>query len=168
MSTDHRYGQVTEEPGGGRRLEFRRSWPDPIEDVWSALTDDERLARWIGSYEGPRGTGARGAFTMTQEAEPAREEVTIVECDPPRRLVLEWTAELRWRVELDLAARDGGTELRFTQVLATPDGASDIATGWHWYLDKLEAGVTGGPRPAAWGAFLADVGAGYHQPPAPA
>ena len=33
MSADERYGTVTAGPGGTRRLEFRRSWPDPIEDV---------------------------------------------------------------------------------------------------------------------------------------
>ncbi len=164
MSADERFGVVTEEPGGGRRLEFRRSWPDPIEDVWSALTDNERLARWIGTYDGPRGAGAEGTFTMTQEAEPAREAVTIVECDPPHRLVLEWTGEQRWRVGLDLSEVGGRTVLVFTQVLATADGAGDVATGWHWYLDKLEAELTGRAQPAHWDAFLAEVGPRYRQP----
>jgi uncharacterized protein YndB with AHSA1/START domain len=161
MSTDERYGVVTDEPGGARRLRFRRSWPDPIEDVWSALTENERLARWIGTYDGPRGSGADGTFTMTQEAEPAREAVTIVECDPPRRLVLEWTAEAHWRVDLDLSVEDGRTVLVFTQVFATADAVADVAAGWHWYLDKFEAELTGRPQPAGWDAFLAEVGPGY-------
>ena len=48
-------GVVTTEDDGRQRLEFRRSWPDPIEDVWPALTEPDRLARWIGTYEGERG-----------------------------------------------------------------------------------------------------------------
>ena len=32
----------------------------PIEDVWSALTEPDRLARWIGGYEGERGAGGTG------------------------------------------------------------------------------------------------------------
>ena len=156
-----RRGTVTREPDGRQRLEFRRSWPDPIEDVWSALTDNERLARWIGTYDGPRGTGAEGTFTMTQEAEPAREAVTIVECDPPRRLVLRWAAEEQWRVDLDLSVEAGRTVLVFTQAFATGDGVGDVATGWHWYLDKLDAEIGGGAPPAGWDDFLAEVGPGY-------
>jgi uncharacterized protein YndB with AHSA1/START domain len=161
MTEDQRYGVVTEEPGGGRRLVFRRSWPDPIEDVWSALTENERLVRWIGTYDGARGAGAAGTFTMTHEAEPAREAVTIVECDPPRRLVLEWAAEEHWRVDLDLSVQDGRTVLVFTQVFTTADAVGDVATGWHWYLDKLDAVVAGGPQPAGWDTFLAEVGPAY-------
>ena len=166
MTEDQRHGVITEQPDGARRLEFRRSWPDPIEDVWSALTDNERLARWIGTYDGARGAGAEGTFTMTHEAEPAREAVTIIECDPPRRLVLEWTAEEHWRVDLDLSVEDGRTVLVFTQVLATAEGVEDVATGWHWYLDKLDAVVTGRAQPADWDAFLAEVGPAYGRRPA--
>jgi uncharacterized protein YndB with AHSA1/START domain len=158
---DERRGVVTPEPDGGRRLVFRRSWPDPIDDVWSALTEPERTTRWIGSYTGPHGSGAEGVFTMTSEAEPFESPVTIVECDPPRRLVLQWTGPFAWRVELDLTVEDGRTVLVFTQVLPTDEGVVDIATGWHWYLDKLDTELTGRPAPAAWDDFLAEVGAGY-------
>jgi uncharacterized protein YndB with AHSA1/START domain len=43
-----RRGVVTTEDDGRQRLEFRRSWPDPIESVWAALTERDRLVRWIG------------------------------------------------------------------------------------------------------------------------
>ncbi|GAB3353675.1 SRPBCC family protein [Modestobacter lapidis] len=155
---------VTEGPGGARRLQFRRSWPDPIADVWAALTEPERLARWIGTYDGERGAGGAGTFTMTQEAEPVGEAMVIVECEPPRRLVVEWTAEEHWRVELDLDVEDGRTVLVFTQAFATADAVGDVATGWHWYLEKFEAELTGGQQPADWDAFLADVGPGYTRP----
>ena len=165
MSADERYGEVTEEPGGARRLQFRRSWPDPIEDVWAALTEPERLARWIGSYDGDRGAGGGGTFTMTHESEPVGEAMTIVECDPPRRLVVDWSGEEHWRVDLDLSVQDGRTVLRFTQDFRTPDAVGDVATGWHWYLDKLSAELTGRPQPGGWDAFLADVGPAYGHPP---
>jgi uncharacterized protein YndB with AHSA1/START domain len=160
-SPDDRRGVVTPEPDGARRLVFRRSWPDPIDDVWSALTENERTARWIGTYEGERGAGASGTFTMTHEAGSDGMPMTIVECDPPRRLVLQWPEPLTWRVELDLTEEGGRTVLVFTQVLASAEGQADIATGWHWYLDQLDAELTGGPQPAEWDAFLAEVGPGY-------
>ncbi len=62
-----RRGTVTREDDGRQRLEFRRSWPDPIEDVWAALTEPDRLARWIGRYDGARGPGGTGTFFMTHE-----------------------------------------------------------------------------------------------------
>ena len=37
---------------GSRLVVLRREWPDPIDDVWSALTESERTARWIGTYTG--------------------------------------------------------------------------------------------------------------------
>jgi uncharacterized protein YndB with AHSA1/START domain len=163
---DDRRGVVTPEPGGGRRLVFRRSWTDPIDDVWAALTEPERSTRWIGHYAGPHGSGAQGVFTMTAEAEPAEAPMTIVECDPPRRLVLEWTEPFQWRVELDLAVEDGRTVLVFTQVFPTAEGVGDVAMGWHWYLDRLDAELTGRPRPPEWDAFVAEVGPGYAPEPA--
>jgi uncharacterized protein YndB with AHSA1/START domain len=157
-----RRGTVTPEPDGRRRLEFRRSWPDPIEDVWGALTEPERLARWIGRYDGERGPGATGTFTMTQEEEPAGQAVRIVECDPPRRLVLEWAqGEDPWRVQLDLSTDGTTTTLVFTQVLGTGFPAAEVAGGWHWYLDRLDAEIVGGEGPAEWEAFWAEVGPLY-------
>ena len=157
-----RRGVVTVEDDGRQRLEFHRSWPDPIEDVWSALTEPDRLARWIGRYDGARGVGGTGAFFMThEEGEQAGEPMTIVECDPPRRLVVEWVGQEGWRLEIDVTGRDGGTELVFRQWFAPEADVADFAGGWHWYLDKLDAEVGGGPHPAEWEQFWAVVGPGY-------
>jgi uncharacterized protein YndB with AHSA1/START domain len=163
-----RRGLVTREPDGRQRLEFRRSWPDPVEDVWAALTEPERLVRWIGTFDGERGSGGSGTFTMTHEAEPAGEPMRIVECDPPRRLVVEWVQQDTdaWRVDLDLWDEEGRTHLRFVQVFGADADVTDFAMGWHWYLDKFDAVVTGKPGPGEWDAFSAEVGPAYGRPPA--
>ena len=161
---DTRRGAVTTLDDGRQRLEFRRSWPDPIEDVWSALTEPDRLARWIGAYDGARRPGGRGTFTMThEEGDHAGEPMTVVECDPPRRLVVEWVQQDTdaWRVDLDLWTEDGRTFLTFVQVFPAGADVRDFAMGWHWYLDKLDAEVGGGPAPSDWNEFLASVGPGY-------
>ena len=160
MSTEQRMGEVTEVPEGVR-LRFRRSWPDPIEDVWAALTEPDRLARWIGSYEGERSAGGTGTFTMTHEDEPVGEPMTITECDAPRRLVVDWATEEGWRVELDLTTEDGQTVLLFTQFFAPGTQVTDYVLGWHWYLDKFDAEVSGRPAPGHWDAFYAEVGPAY-------
>jgi uncharacterized protein YndB with AHSA1/START domain len=163
-----RRGVVTRLEDGRQRLEFRRSWPDPIDDVWTALTEPDRLARWIGRYEGPRAVGATGTFFMThEEGEHTGEPMTIVECDPPRRLVVEWTQQetADWRVDLDLWAEDDRTWLSFVQVFPADADVVDFAMGWHWYLAKLEAEVGNAPAPGDWDAFYAQVGPAYSRSP---
>ncbi|GAA3158293.1 SRPBCC family protein [Blastococcus jejuensis] len=162
-SAEDRRGTVTAEADGRQRLEFRRSWPDPIDDVWSALTEPERLARWIGRYEGERAPGGAGTFFMThEEGEHTGSPATIVECAPPRRLVVDTTGPGEiWRLELDLAEEGAGTVLVFRQWFAADADVADFAGGWHWYLDKLDAEVSGRPGPAEWDTFWAEVGPGY-------
>jgi uncharacterized protein YndB with AHSA1/START domain len=164
MTDDARRGTVTTEDDGRRRVEFRRSWPEPIEDIWAALTEPDRLARWIGVYEGERTTGGTGTFAMTQEeGEAPGQPTTIAECDPPRRLVIEWpeASSLMERIDLDLWAEDGRTVLRFVQFFPAATDVVDWALGWHWYLDKLGAEIEGGTPPTDWDAFVAEVGPGY-------
>ena len=159
-----RRGTVTRLDDGRQRLEFRRSWPDPIEDVWSALTEPDRLARWIGVYDGERRVGGTGTFAMThEEGEHAGEPTTIVECDPPRRLVIEWVQEDTdaWRIDLDLAEEDGRTVLHFVQLFPAAADVTDFALGWHWYLEKFGAEVRRLPQPGHWDSFLAEVGPAY-------
>ncbi len=160
-----RRGVVTELPDGRLRLEFRRSWPDGPDDVWAALTEPDRLARWFGTYEGERAPGARGTLTMTHEAEPVGEPVVIAECDPPRRLVVEWTEQQDWRVELALVVESGRTTLHFVQVFAAGTDVTEFAMGWHWYLDRFDAEAGGPAAPGDWDTFLARHGAGYGRAP---
>lgn len=165
-TADDRRGAVTTGPDGRRRLEFRRSWPDPVEEVWAALTEPERLARWIGTYDGHRRPGGSGTFTMTHEQEPAGEAVTIEVCEPPHRLVVAWAqADGDWRVHLDLSTEAGRTVLRFVQFFAPGTDVADVAGGWHWYLDKLDAEIGGAPPPEEWETFWAEVGPGYSATP---
>ena len=158
---DERRGEISTDPDGRRRLVFRRSWPDPVADVWAALTEPERSVRWIGRYDGERGTGAEGVFTMTAEEGAPAEAVRIEECAPPHRLVLRWLDGMGWRIELDLAETGGTTTLTFTQVFPARTDVAEFATGWHWYLDRLDATLTGAAVPADWDSFLADVGPVY-------
>src|SRR4051794_41892394 len=80
---DERLGEVAEVPAGVQ-VRFRRSWPDPIADVWAALTESDRTARWIGTYEGERRVGGAGTLTMTEEeGGPAGQPMRIGRGGPP-------------------------------------------------------------------------------------
>ena len=53
------------------------------------------------------------------------------------------------------------TVLRFVQFFPAGAEITDMALGWHWYLDKLGAEIDGGTPPTDWDAFVAEVGPAY-------
>jgi len=162
QQAEDRNGRIVPCADGGVRLEFRRTWLLDGDHVWGALTEPERVARWIGRYEGDCAPGAEGRLTMTfEEGEQVTERLHIAECVPGQRLVLEWPDQPGRRVEVVLASQRGGTTLLVTQELADEVAAPDVATGVHWYLDRLDAEVSGRPQPADLSVFAAEVGPGY-------
>jgi uncharacterized protein YndB with AHSA1/START domain len=57
-----------------------------IDDLWSALTDPARLARWHGQVEGDLRPG--GEFRVYIEANDIESTGRVEECEPPRRLLV--------------------------------------------------------------------------------
>ena len=136
-----------EERDGSPFLVIERTFRAPVGDVWAAVTEAERLERWIGTWSGDPESGTV-EFRMTAEGEDAAAEaVTVHECDPPRRLVLSWTSQGPtsglWEVELDLAEADGVTTLTFAQRILDLATGRDVGPGWEYYLDRLVAAETG-------------------------
>ncbi|RZT83814.1 uncharacterized protein YndB with AHSA1/START domain [Pseudonocardia sediminis] len=143
-------GEVTREPDGRATLRFRREFPDPPEQVWPALTESDRLARWYGSFTGDARPGGTVAITMTSAEdsggppEPAR----IVDCVPPHRLEVAIGADVPWEIVVTLeAGPSGGTVLHFHQTLPPGLPSSDAGPGWHWYLDRFGASLAGAEFP---------------------
>jgi uncharacterized protein YndB with AHSA1/START domain len=126
-----------------------RTFRAPIEDVWAAVTEPERLERWLGTWTGDPATG-HVAFRMTfegeaPEGEAPREEMEIRECDPPRRLaVTSHVGPYVWYLDVDLSEADGVTTLAFSQPGVDHEDAPSIGPGWEYYLDRLVAVETGG------------------------
>lgn len=145
---------MTGRPDEAQRLTLHRDYPDPIEEVWSAFTESERLGRWFGTYTGHGRPGGTVELTITGEEEAGGEAgtpttVTVVECDAPRRLVVdipEGTART-WRVAVDLTESGTGTALVFAQDVVDGLNLADVEAGWRWYLDRLGATLHGGPMP---------------------
>jgi uncharacterized protein YndB with AHSA1/START domain len=57
-----------------------------IDDLWSALTDPSRLARWLGEVEGDLRLG--GEFHFRFFASGSEGTGRVEACEPPRRLLL--------------------------------------------------------------------------------
>ena len=127
----------------GVRLEFVRTYDDAIEDVWAALTEPERVARWLGTVSGDPNTGTV-EFTMTEDESATPSPVTIVECEPPTELVVDMPSpDGVWRLSVSLSSEGSTTTLVFVQRLAEPYDASSIGPGWHYYLDRMGAVIAG-------------------------
>ncbi|WP_052665544.1 SRPBCC domain-containing protein [Nitriliruptor alkaliphilus] len=129
-------GTVTRIDGQLHLLHERRFRARP-EDVWRALTEQERLERWIGTWEGDPAEG-HVTFRMTAEGDDvAAERIDIRTCDAPRRFEADFGSPAGvWRIGFTLSAEEGGTRLRFTQGLRDADEASSSGPGWEYYLDR--------------------------------
>src|SRR6266545_3707438 len=65
----------------GPRLRFERQYPYPANEVWSALTTPERVARWLGELR-PSGDTTR---LVMGDGDGEYADLTIVACERPTR-----------------------------------------------------------------------------------
>lgn len=136
-------GRVRHE-GGRPTLVLTRTFRAPVEDVWAAVTEPERLERWIGTFTGDPAVG-HVLFRMTAEEGMPEERFEIRECRPPHVLaVTSRVGDDQWHLVLRLTEDDGVTTLTFTQPAVDPEQVGDIGPGWEYYLDRLVAAETGG------------------------
>ena len=130
-------------------LVMTRQFQAPVEDVWAAVTESGRLARWIGTWAGDPAEG-KVLFQMRYEGDDvSSEEFRLDECEAPRRLAITTTApyeaeQVTWHLELDLAETDGVTTLTFAQSVPDPAMAESVGPGWDYYLDRMVAAESDG------------------------
>lgn len=142
---------MSQEPTGhvvGNDLILVRRFHAPIHDVWTSVTDSESTARWFGPWQGEAGAGKVVRLQLVHEKGQPWADVTIDECEAPRRLVLTMKDELgAWRIEVTLTQTDETTTLRFVQHLPDRKLAGDVGPGWEYYLDMLVAARAGKTLP---------------------
>ena len=128
-----------------------------IGDLWSALTDPGRLARWIAEVEGDLRPGGefRARFTSGWEG-TGRVEA----CEPPRRLLVTTRASGKRDehvIEATLAA-DGGQTILVIETRGMPlDLLADYGAGWQVHAEDLAAHLAGRERcdaDARWGELI--------------
>ena len=151
MSTTHTTPTATGRKGerdGTAYVVFERTFKAPIADVWAAVTESDRLSRWIGNWSGDPKSGSI-SFFMTAEAEDApAETIWIDECVEPTRLVMRSArpddhSEV-WSWQIDLAESGGVTTLTFAQEVCDVVLAESVGPGWDYYLDRMVAAETDG------------------------
>lgn len=128
---------------------FTRTFRAPIGDVWAAVTESDRLGRWIGTWEGDPAEG-HVIFQMRFEDGVPAERMDIDVCEPPRRLEITTSTPTgaespeTWHLRIDLSERDGVTTLTFAQDVPEAEMASGVGPGWDYYLDRMVVAEEGG------------------------
>jgi uncharacterized protein YndB with AHSA1/START domain len=127
-----------------------------IDDLWSALTDPSRLARWHGEIEGDLRPG--GEFRLYLEADDIESTGRVEACEPPRRLVVTTKeTDESYRKgqgvppfdavkEVTLTA-DGDQTILVIEVRGMPlDKIAFYGAGWQIHAENLAAYLAGGER----------------------
>jgi uncharacterized protein YndB with AHSA1/START domain len=127
-----------------------------IDDLWSALTDPGRLARWYGQVEGDLRPG--GQFRLYVEDADSEAAGRVEACEPPRRLRVtsRETDESYLRgngvpphdevIEVTLTA-EGDQTILVIEVQGMPlDAVAFYGAGWQIHAENLAAYLAGRER----------------------
>jgi len=132
-------GELDDLGDGHWRLRFVRHLAHPVDEVWRAVTEPDRLRSWfpqrvVGdlltpgaplSFEGERA----GAF-------PGR----VLRVEAPVLLEFLWGTDV---LRLELVADGGACTLTFTDTIDELGKAARDGAGWHTCLDFLEVALGG-------------------------
>lgn len=129
-------------------VEATRTYAASQDQVWSALTDPERIPRWFLPVSGDLRLGGR--YQLEGNAGG-----TITRCDPPGRLGLTWEfgGDVSW-VDVTLSDEAGGTRLVLEHA-AYPSpfwdqfGPGATGVGWDLGLFGLDRYLADAPLDAA-------------------
>ena len=125
------------------RMEGR--YDTDIDDLWSALTDAERLARWIAEVEGDLRLGGEFRATFTSGWEGGgRVDV----CEPPRRLLVTMAPgqEDETVISAELVADGDQTSLVLEERGLPLDVLPVHGAGWQAHIEDLAAHLAGRER----------------------
>jgi len=117
-----------------------------IDDLWSALTDPRRLARWIGEVEGDLRLGGEYRFCFFASGSEGTGRVDA--CEPPRRLLLAMALGQPDEdvIEVTLAADGDQTILVWEERGMPLDQLAAYGAGIQVHVEDLAAYLAGRER----------------------
>jgi uncharacterized protein YndB with AHSA1/START domain len=137
----------------------KNAFPVPIDRVWRAWTDPERLMKWFGQKAGSLQkadvdlrAGGDWRFMFNSPGEPLMAlEGVYEEIEAPSRLVFSWrhvsedaagaqTATPYSKVAVTLKGTESGTHVQIRHsYIQTLEGRTGVSTGWDASLSSLGA-----------------------------
>jgi uncharacterized protein YndB with AHSA1/START domain len=139
-------GSMTVE-GETATIEFTRRLAASPERVWFALTDAGELGTWLS--EGSTFGDGAGSSLSHDFGDHGVVTGTIKEWDPPALLSYTWVFPdgVESLLSFELSPDRGGTVLRLVHTRVPAQTAMGYTPGWHAFLDRFDALVTGQELP---------------------
>ncbi|HET7130430.1 MAG TPA: SRPBCC family protein [Gaiellaceae bacterium] len=152
---------------GAGVVRIEEPYDTDIDDLWSAITDPDRLARWHARVEGD--LRPNGEFRMYLEADDIESTGRIEACDSPRSLLVttretddsyrkgQGVPSFDKTIGATLTA-DGDQTVLVVEVRGLPlDRIAFFAAGWQIHAENLAAYIAGrgpGDVEARWGELV--------------
>jgi len=132
------------EAGEARTVTISQCYDAPVEDVWDACTNPDRIPRWFLPITGDLRAGGR--YQLQGNAGG-----TIERCDPPTSFAATWEfgGQVSW-IEVRLVAEPGGTRLVLEHIAPVDDerwaefGPGAVGVGWDMGLVGLATHLSSG------------------------
>ncbi len=150
-------------------LAFDRVYATSVADVWDAVTNPERLARWMAPYRGDLDLGGR--WEALNRDGSVFSSGTVTACEPLRTFTTTWeyAGESTSVVTVTVSEHPDGAALELRhERLHDPD----YGPGWQTYVEQLDealgvapsAVVDPGRAPGvAWGERYAQLADAWRQ-----
>jgi uncharacterized protein YndB with AHSA1/START domain len=146
-SVDRQVGRRTLEAGEARALTISRVYDTPLEDLWDACTNPERIPRWFLPVSGD--LRPQGRFEIEGNASG-----TIESCDPPSAFNATWEygGAISW-IEVRLTPEpDNRTRFALDHIAHIDDeiwaqyGPGAVGVGWDGAVMGLTRHLSGAER----------------------
>lgn len=142
---------VNSEDSSKRDFTISHIYATTPEDLWSAITEPERLARWLGPVSGDLREGGEFLFIFNEDDESQRSWGRIEVCEPTSRLEVSWIvpgesdeSTLESRVSATITEDGDGAQLTLHHSGLTAQQATGYAAGWHAFSERLGAETSAG------------------------
>lgn len=125
-------------------VRLERTYDIANSDLWSAVTEPDRLRRWFAQVRGDLTEG--GSYEIVFDDEPdAPTHGTILECQPPHHLLVSWhyPHEEESFVRVDLEPDGSGTRLVLEHTRMPQSLTVNYGAGWQTFLEQLDADLHG-------------------------
>jgi uncharacterized protein YndB with AHSA1/START domain len=134
-------------------VRLERSYAAGTADLWSALTEPARLARWLARVEGDLRVGGDFVVYFDDVDPDQQSRGTVRDCRPTDHLQVTWLFpdEEESQVTVDLYPSGDGATVLVLDHRRLPDyAAAGYGAGWQTYLEQLDTEVGGPAHALAW------------------
>lgn len=147
-------------------VRMKSRYATDIDDLWSAITDPQRLARWYGKVDGDLRVGGEFTATVFGSGWDGRGRIDV--CVPPRKLgVTMWEADREEGVVTAELVADGDATILVIERHGIPlDKLWAYGSGWQTHVEDLGAHLAGQERadgPSSWDTRFDELARSYHE-----